>query len=489
MISVDGLVAIPSMGLRYLAGKAGGVRPVTWAHACDLPDPWEWFEAGDLVMTTGAGLPADADEQTRWISRLIDSRVAALVIAAAPRAVRPTPAMLAVAEERRFPVLSASFGLKFVTLARTVIENAVEYERQRLATMNRIYEAYWRSLHAGGPFTARLSTLEGTTGWALEVRDEASGRVLACGDLAQGRRDRDDGPGGGSADFPVPGSSGLVLSARPVRKPLGDRFILEHIGGLVALELEHEAVQRDRMRASGRDLLSGLLDETIGIAAVWPELRHRGMAGPVVVAYWKPADSHALDHARIHHHVALQPYAPLLVAAGASLVGIVPRDVELLSELSRQLSPRCAVGLSVTLTTNSSIPEAARQARLAVAAAHEQGRLFAAYGDDGPDTDFLPRSVEDIRRLARRVLGPIVAHDGRVDGDLLVSVRTFLVNDRRWQRSADELGIHRQTLVYRLRKVEELTGYRPGSTDGSAVLWLALSAVDRTELSLEELLE
>ena len=40
MISVDQLVAVPSLGLRFLAGERGGARLVTWAHACDLADPW-----------------------------------------------------------------------------------------------------------------------------------------------------------------------------------------------------------------------------------------------------------------------------------------------------------------------------------------------------------------------------------------------------------------------------------------------------------------
>ena len=208
-----------------------------------------------------------------------------------------------------------------------------------------------------------------------------------------------------------------------------------------------------------------------------------------MVACWKAADSAALHHAAMHHQASLQQYAPLLVSTGTSLLGVVPRDLDLLAELSRRLSPRCAVGVSATLTMNSSIPEAARQARLAAAAAHEQQRVLSVYGEDGSDLGLLPRSVEDSRRLARKVLAPLVEHDRRTHGDLLTSVRTFLANDRQWQKSADELSIHRQTLVYRLRKVEELTGHKPGSTAGSATLWLALSAVDRAELTLDDLVE
>jgi sugar diacid utilization regulator len=51
-----------------------------------------------------------------------------------------------------------------------------------------------------------------------------------------------------------------------------------------------------------------------------------------------------------------------------------------------------------------------------------------------------------------------------------------------------DLGVHRQTLVYRLRKAEQLTGLKPTSTRGAAMLWLALQAADSAHLSLHDLM-
>ncbi|HVQ49584.1 MAG TPA: helix-turn-helix domain-containing protein, partial [Mycobacterium sp.] len=99
----------------------------------------------------------------------------------------------------------------------------------------------------------------------------------------------------------------------------------------------------------------------------------------------------------------------------------------------------------------------------------------------------LPRSVEESRRIARRILGPLLDYDKRHDGELLTSVRVFLTNDGSWQRTAAELGIHRQTLVYRLRRAEELTGLKPTSTEGATQLWLALCGADRANLKLDDL--
>lgn len=478
MISVDQLVAIPSLGLHYLAGQDGGSRLVTWAHACDLKDPWSWYETGDLVMTTCGGLPTSENDQRDWMTLLIGSGVSALVVAPSPTAPQVTDGMLEVAEERGFPVLAASYELHFVSLARTVIESAVESERRRVAAIKRLYEVYWLSLHRRGTLGERLSALERTTGWTLEVRDVSSGESVVVGRNAYER-----GAVGHAerAEVAMPGVGQLVITAGADVREVADLLLLEHVGGLVALELEHAAAHRDRMRASGEALLAGLLDESIAISAVWPELRHRGMTGAIAVAYWETADGTPLDHQGLHHQLCLQNHAPLLLPRGIGLVGVVPSDdQELLRRVAVTLAPNCAVGMSAPLALNSQVPEAARQALLALRRAHEGGKTVATYDDDPEGgIDLLTSSIESTRRLIAQILGPLIDYDQANEGDLVRSLQVFLANDRVWQTSADQLCIHRQTLSYRLRRVEQLTGLKPTSTKGSALFWLALTGAER----------
>jgi purine catabolism regulator len=443
-----------------------------------------------MVMTTGGGLPASGAAQARWLARLIDSRVSSLVIARKPGTPPVSRALLEVAGERAFPVLSARFDLQFVTLARTVIEGAVQAERQRLATLGRLYEVYWQSLRSRGSLGTRISALEGSTGWALEVRDLDADEVVARGEQADRRANgpsRQEAPGEESVQVPLPGTGHVVMVAHPGRQPVQDLALLHHLGGLIALELEHQAAHRDQLRASGQDLLLGLFDDTIALPAVWPELRHRGMTGPVVAACWQAVGDTPLDHENIHHEVRLQSCAPLLAYRPPVLLAIIPDDAGLLTSLAARLGLRCAAGSSAPIAASTQVSEAARQARLAAAQALEAGRPYLRYGAEGPDAGLLPRSLEDTRHLVRRVLGPLVEYDRAHDGSLVSSLRTFLANDGGWQRSAEELGVHRQTLVYRLRKAEQLTGLRPTSTRGSAMLWLALQAADRARLPLDDL--
>ncbi|MGH8880972.1 MAG: helix-turn-helix domain-containing protein, partial [Stackebrandtia sp.] len=50
----------------------------------------------------------------------------------------------------------------------------------------------------------------------------------------------------------------------------------------------------------------------------------------------------------------------------------------------------------------------------------------------------------------------------------------FLEHRRSWQATAAVLHVHRQTVRYRIRKVEEITGRTTSETSDVAQFWLAL---------------
>jgi PucR family transcriptional regulator, purine catabolism regulatory protein len=50
--------------------------------------------------------------------------------------------------------------------------------------------------------------------------------------------------------------------------------------------------------------------------------------------------------------------------------------------------------------------------------------------------------------------------------------------DRSWQQAAAALHIHKQTLGYRIRKIEQITGRGLTKTEHIAELWIALRSYD-----------
>jgi len=129
------------------------------------------------------------------------------------------------------------------------------------------------------------------------------------------------------------------------------------------------------------------------------------------------------------------------------------------------------------------LADAAQEARWALAVASASGQLAAHYGDESMTLP--PRTPAEARVLVSRILSPLIRHDAGHRTDYVATLQAFLRTDRSWRDAAAELHIHRQTLGYRLRKIEQLTGRGVTRTDDIAQWWLALRARDLLAASPE----
>jgi hypothetical protein len=67
---------------------------------------------------------------------------------------------------------------------------------------------------------------------------------------------------------------------------------------------------------------------------------------------------------------------------------------------------------------------------------------------------------EDVRRLYRdRLIGVVERYDAEHGSDLVGTLAAFLDASGSWQRCAEQLHVHVNTLRYRLQRVEQLTGH------------------------------
>jgi purine catabolism regulator len=182
------------------------------------------------------------------------------------------------------------------------------------------------------------------------------------------------------------------------------------------------------------------------------------------------------DQGDLHHALAHAGVAHMLVLRddGAALV-VLPGDAPAVEAL-RGATHGARIGVSDVLGRPDRVPDAAREARWAHTAATMLDERLVRYGVTTPL--FLPRTIGEAELAAARVLGSLLAYDDEHGTDLLHSLAVFLANNRSWQRTASLLHVHKQTLVYRMRRIEGLTGRRLNHTADVAELWLALQAHD-----------
>jgi hypothetical protein len=84
----------------------------------------------------------------------------------------------------------------------------------------------------------------------------------------------------------------------------------------------------------------------------------------------------------------------------------------------------------------------------------------------------VPASV--LRSFRERLLGPLVAYDDRHRAELLPTLREFLACSGSWNACAAKMYVHVNTVRYRLRRVEELTGRDLSSLNDQVDFFLAL---------------
>lgn len=84
----------------------------------------------------------------------------------------------------------------------------------------------------------------------------------------------------------------------------------------------------------------------------------------------------------------------------------------------------------------------------------------------------------ELESLYEETLGKIVEHDERHDSDLVPTLKAFFATHGNLSKTAEALFLHRNTVSYRLQRVEEITGLRLDDEDDRFRLQLALKLRD-----------
>ncbi|WP_129289584.1 PucR family transcriptional regulator [Streptomyces sp. N1] len=122
-----------------------------------------------------------------------------------------------------------------------------------------------------------------------------------------------------------------------------------------------------------------------------------------------------------------------------------------------------------------------RQAEQALSVARRRGRALVEHEEVATGSVVQLLSDDAVRAFADGLLRALREHDATGRGDLVASLRAWLSRHGQWDAAAAELGVHRHTLRYRMRRVEEILGRSLDDPDVRMELWLALKATSGTE--------
>jgi purine catabolism regulator len=496
-ITVRQLVDTPHLGTRFHCGRAGAEQVINWAHSCEISDPWDWLEPFDMLMTNGIGIPADPDEQSRYVDHLADAGISAIAVGQGVGAPEISSAMVAASERRALPILLTAYEVPFAAVARVVAESRTDgAERRRLMKTARIYESLRTATIEGRDAISLLEDLGAELGCRLEVLDVATWRYSFTPAQRVARAPRTvlqetlkrcagrlpailrlDVDGQTALAVPVPSQRPAALLASRFTDTVPELSVLQHVSTVAALELEKLASQRDALTRSGAELLEDLLVGRVNGADAEAGLRRAGLCGELVMATWTQL---AAQDASLHHELYARAVPHLLQDRDGDRLplALIPDAEAPRHLLVEALGDERAVGLSAAVTTPAGVGDAARAARWALHGATTEQRVVR-YGEDEPAAWGF--AVEQSEELVDHVLGRLIEYDRSHQTELVRTLAVLLRNNRSPGPAAAELFIHRQTLVYRVRRIEALTGRRLSSTKDVVDLWLGLRALETVQ--------
>jgi len=130
-------------GPRVVAGHAGLDRLVRWVHAAEVPDIAALLSGGELVLTTGIGLPADDAGLRAFIDELADVGVSGLLVELGRRYRGSVPrSMVAAAERRTLPLVELHRVTPFVPITEAVHALIVDAQLTELRATEEIHQRF-----------------------------------------------------------------------------------------------------------------------------------------------------------------------------------------------------------------------------------------------------------------------------------------------------------------------------------------------------------
>ncbi|WP_442929686.1 PucR family transcriptional regulator [Micromonospora sp. WMMC250] len=141
---------------RVVGGDAGLDRPVRWIHIAEVPDIATLLGGGELVLTTGIGLPGDDAGLRAFIGDLADVGVSGLVVELGRRYLTGVPrVMVAAAERRGLPLVELRRATPFVRITEAVHALIVDAQLTELRATEEIHQRF-NDLSVEGADTAEV---------------------------------------------------------------------------------------------------------------------------------------------------------------------------------------------------------------------------------------------------------------------------------------------------------------------------------------------
>lgn len=505
---------------RLVAGEAGLDRPVRWVHSAEVPDIASLLRGGELVLTTGIGLPADDEGIRAFVNDLAEVGAAGLVVELGRRYTTSVPRVMAAAAEKRgLPLIELRRPTPFVPVTEAVHALIVDAQLSELKATEEIHQRF-TELSVEGADPAEVVHQAAQLSGCPVVLENLARQVLAfdtAGDRAEmvldqweqhSRQVKVSGRTGYDANSgwlaTMVGARGhdwgrLLLRADGQEPPTRLVILLERAASTLALGRLIERDAEGLARQLHGTLLSALLEHSLPVdevalraRALGVTLERRRLIGVVVRPRPEEVDPQGLQNLAEAVGTAMRESglegltSPLdRQAVGALMAlkpGVDPSLKGFAMALRRNRSDRLVIAAGSEVDGLRDARRSLVEARqVAEAARHDAtpAEIHRLPNVGLAGLLYLLRDEPRLQTFAERQLGPLLAHDAQHPKEpLLPTLRTYLESGRNKSTAAAAAHLSRPAFYERLARLEKVLNADLESVPVCLSLHVALLALD-----------
>ncbi|WP_328708047.1 PucR family transcriptional regulator [Streptomyces mesophilus] len=476
-LTVAQALELPALaGARLVAGHAGAPHPIRVANIMEVPDIVRWMRGGEFLLTTAYAVRDDERALAALVPEMDRRGLAALGVKVGPYLPVLPESMLRAADELGFPIVELPGEVMLNDILSEVIGTVLNRQALSLERSQALRERLSQAVLNGGSQHELIVLLAHETGCPAALR-AVDGTVLnAAGTVPDGVEPSVTRPitvGGRTLGEVALWGEGCRTTDTELA------LAVEHVASLATMLLVQERALAERERRYRTLLLTALVSNPPGdraeaarrAAALGWDLE-RARATVVVEVTAAPGartapvtEERLLSAAR----TALGAQTPAWGTPGGMTVLAEPGPSlrRTCAALHRAVTAACpahtvAVGAGTVRADFVELHLSHGEALSALALGRElegpAGSFTRLYEECGVYRLLNQLPDAELRSLVAEALGPLIEHDARHDSSLVHSLSVYLQRDRNGVDAAEELHVHYNTLRYRLKQIERLTG-------------------------------
>lgn len=514
---------------KLIAGTNGLWREVKCVDTMEMPDIYPWLQKNELLMTTGYSIQNDASRVIRLLYYLSDIGGAGLAMTT-QFVGRFTPEIIALADNLQMPLIEIPIDVPFIALTNPIMKAIVDEQNKRLRFSEEMNERFIGLEINGGGVQEIADTLSELLSKSVIITDASfcvlavSGEKLPEGMITQDENDfarlsracwtRGSGKCYRMGIHYIRWESvmvrnrlcGYVLTLSDSDKENDYRIeALRHAAVSIALEFSKHKSLKDEQQTLNNNLFLDIMMNNAGseeemLARAnnlrWPRIPIRMTVFDLVcfekgvrgkneseIQMLKESISGILDDILYKAHI------PHVLAFNSDQFNcLFPADIDLqvmdvllqsaASQVKQESGFSARIAISQPFHRLSQIPDAHGECRDAIYVSDGHGGVVVHVHDVMSELVFMNASRQSFcEKFARDTVSALSRYDAENNAHLIETVSALFDCAGHKGETAEKLFLHRNTLAYRIRRIEELTGVSLDETRWLMTLGLAAKII------------